>query len=85
MMSSYIRRIRELGPLMGDVLVSVCGCFALKRGFRLLAIEKNESDTAEPVRTPGTPREHLAGIGVAFLLLAFVTSEAAATVVALRH
>lgn len=65
--------------------MSACGCFALMRGFRLLAIEKNESDTAEPGRTPGAPREHLAGIGAALLLLAFVTSEAAATVVALRH
>ena len=85
MMSSYIRRIRKLGPLMGDIVASATGCFTLMRGFRLLAIEKNESDTAEPGRTPGAPREHLAGIGAALLLLAFVTSEAAATVVALRH
>jgi hypothetical protein len=55
------------------------------RGFRLVAIKKNESDMAEPVRAAGTPREQLAGIGAALFLLAFVASEAAAAVVALRH
>ena len=85
MMSSYIRRIRELGQLIGDILVSATGCFALMRGFRLVAIKKNESDAAEPVHASGTPREQLAGIGAALFLLAFVASEAAAAVVALRH
>jgi hypothetical protein len=55
------------------------------RGFRLVAMKKNESDTAEPVRAAGTPRGQLAGIGAALFLLAFVASEAAAAVVALRH
>ncbi|MGB8028513.1 MAG: hypothetical protein WCF30_02510 [Terracidiphilus sp.] len=85
MMSSYIRRIHKLGPLMGDVLVSACGCFALMRGFRLVTKERNESDTAASDRAAGTPREQLAGIGAALFLLAFVASEAAAAVIALRH
>ena len=85
MMSSYIRRIRKLGPLMGEIVVSATGCFAWMRGFRLVAIKKNESDMAEPVRAAGTPRGQLAGIGAALFLLAFVASEAAAAVVALRH
>jgi len=70
---------------MGDVLVSAYGCFALMRGFRLVAIEKNHSDKAESVRAAGTPREQVAGIGAALFLLAFVASEAVATVVALRR
>ena len=85
MMSSYIRRIRKLGPLMGDIVVSASGCFALIRGFRLATIEKNESDMAASVRAAGPPSEQLAGIGATLFLPAFVSSEAAAAVVALRH
>jgi hypothetical protein len=55
------------------------------RGFRLLAIEENGSVTAGSIRAAGTPRKQLAGIGAALFLLAFVASEAAATIVALRR
>ena len=65
-MSSFIRRICRFGPLMRDMVVSATGCFALMRGFRLVA-------------------SPMAGIGAALFLLAFVASEAAATVVALHR
>jgi hypothetical protein len=85
MMSRFIRRMLKFGPFMGDLAVSAAGCFALMRGFRLLAIEEKGSGTAGSVRAAGTPRKQLAGIGAALFLLAFVASEAAATVVALRR
>ena len=84
-MSRFIRRMLKLGPFMGDLAVSAAGCFALMRGFRLLAIEEEGSDTAGSVRAAGTPRKQLAGIGAALFLLAFVASEAAATFVAVRR
>jgi hypothetical protein len=40
------------------------------RGFRLAAIEKNDSDTAGSVRAAGAPSEQLASIGSALFLLA---------------
>ena len=85
MMSRFMRRILNLGSLMGDLAVSATGCFALMRGFRLLAIGENGSDTTGSASPAGTPRKHLAGIGAALFLLAFVASEAAATIVALRR
>ena len=85
MMNRFMRRILKLGPFMGDLAVSAAGCFALTRGIRPLAIEKEGSDTAGSVRAAGTPRKQLAGIGAALFLLAFVASEAAATIVALRR
>ena len=84
-MSPFMRRILKLGPFMGNMAVSAAGCFALMRGFRLLAAEEKGSGTAGSVRAAGTPRKQLAGIGAALFLLAFVASEAAATVVALRR
>jgi len=84
-MSRFIRRMLKFGPFMGDLAVSAAGCFALMRGFRLLTIEEKGSGTAGSVRAAGTPRKQLAGIGAALFLLAFVASEAAATVVALRR
>jgi len=85
MMNRFMRRILKLGPFMGDLAVSAAGCFALTRGIRLLAIEEEGSDTARSVRAAGTPHRQLAGIGAALFLLAFVVSEAAATIVAFRR
>ena len=84
-MSRFMRRILKLGPIMGDVALSSVGCFAMMRGFRLLAGGEKGSDTTGSARAAGTPRKHLAGIGAALFLLAFVASEAAATIVALRR
>jgi len=85
MMSHFLGRMLKLGPFMGDLAVSATGCFTLTRGFRLLAIKEKGSNTAGSVRDAGTPRKQLAGIGAALFLLAFVASEAAATIVALRR
>jgi hypothetical protein len=85
MMSHFVRRMLKLGSFMGDLAASATGCFALTRGFRLLAIEEKGSDTASSVRAAGTPGKQMAGIGAALFLLAFVASEAAATIVALRR
>jgi len=85
MMNGHKRRILKLGLLIGDLVVCANGCFALVRIFRRVAIEKDESDTTASVRTASTPRKAFAGIGAALFLLAFVASEAAATIVALRR
>ena len=85
MMNSFARRILKFPPLLLDLAVSATGSFALMRGFCPGAIGENGSDTAGSYRAAGTPRKQLAGIGAALFLLAFVASEAAAAVVALRH
>ena len=84
-MNSFARSILKFPPLLLDLAVSATGSFALMRGFRLAAIEEKGSDTAACDRVAGTPSKQLAGIGAALFLLAFVASEAAATIVALRR
>jgi hypothetical protein len=85
MNSSYIRRILQLGPLMQDLAVSAPGCFVFMRGFRAVAMEQRSSDTRSSMRVDGRSGKPLAGFGAAAFLLAFVASEAAATVVALHR
>jgi hypothetical protein len=48
MMSSHIRRILKLGLLIGDMMVSATGGFALMRGFRLLATEEKDRTRRVP-------------------------------------
>jgi hypothetical protein len=55
------------------------------RSFRIVAIEKNELETAGPVRAAGRPHRPFVGIGAALFLLLFVVSEAAATIVVLQR
>jgi hypothetical protein len=85
MMSRFVRRILDLGPLMRDLFVSAAGCFVFTRGFRLAAMEKEGSDTVASIRAAGTSRKPLAGIGAALFLLGFIASEALVTIQALRH
>ena len=85
MMSSFMRRILKLGLLMGDMAVSAAGCFVFMRGFRVVAMGQEGPDTRSSMRADGRSTKPLAGIGAALFLLAFVASEAAATIVALRH
>ena len=85
MMSSHIRRILNLGLLMGDMAVSAAGYFVFVRGFRVVAMGQERPDARSSMRADGRPTKPLAGIGAALFLLAFVASEAAATVVSLRR
>jgi hypothetical protein len=85
-MSNYIlRRIASLGPVMGDLVASAAACFVFTRGFRLVAMDEEDSDTESPVHGKGTSPKLLAGIGAAIFLLVFIASEALAAVVALRR
>ena len=84
-MSSHIRRILNLGLLMGDMAVSAAGCFVFMRGFWVVAMRQERLDARSSMRADNRSTEPLAGIGAALFLLAFVASEAVATVVSLRR
>ena len=85
MTSRTLRLISKLGPLMRDLVGSTTGSFVFTCGFRLIAIDEVGSNTEAAVRTVSRSQKSLAGIGAALFLLAFVTSEALATAVALRR
>jgi len=85
MMSHLLRRMLKLGPFMGDLAVSVTGCFVFMRGFRAVAMGPERPDARSSMRADGKSTKPLEGIGAALFLLAFVASEAAATIVALRR
>jgi hypothetical protein len=79
-MSSFGRRVSEPGSFMGDLVLSAAGCFVFMRGFRLVAMRNEGSDTGSSMRAAGRSTKPLAGIGAALFLLAFVASEALATI-----
>ena len=85
MISRFLRPISTLGLSVGNLVASATGCFVFTRGFRLVARNEEESHSALPVHDNDGPSKPLAGIGAAFLLLTFISSEAVATVLALRR
>jgi hypothetical protein len=85
MMNRSARRILNLGSLLWDLCVSSAGCFVFTRGFRSFAMEKEGSVMGARIRAVGPVRKTLEGNGAALLLLAFVMTEALATIRALGH
>jgi hypothetical protein len=85
MKNNFLGRIAELGLYIGGMVVSAAGCFVFMRGFRLVATGKEEAATRSSIRAPRMYRKPLVGVGAALFLLVFITSEALATVRALRH
>jgi len=84
-MSSHIRRILKPRLLMGDKAVCATGTFASMRSLRMVAMGHERPDARSSMRADGRSTKPFAGIGAALFLLAFVASEAAATIVALRR
>ena len=85
MMNSFPGCILKLRPLSRDLFVSAAGSFAFTRCLRPIAIGKEGSETGSSICVAGRSRKPLAGIGAALFLLAFVTSEALATMRALSR
>ena len=84
MTSSILRSASRLGLPIGSLIAAATGCFVFTRGFRLVAMNEEESHSALPILHKDGHRKSMAGIGAALLLVAFISSEAVATVVALR-
>jgi hypothetical protein len=85
MMNHSVRRILNFGPLLWDLCASSVGCFVFTSGFRSFAMGNERSETGASIQAVGPAGKKLAGIGAALFLLAFVTTEALATVRALAH
>jgi hypothetical protein len=49
MMSRFICRLLKFQPLLWNLCAAAVGCFAFMRGFRLVALEKEESDAASSI------------------------------------
>jgi hypothetical protein len=85
MISRILRSASRLGLSLGNLVGATTGCFVFTRGFRLVAMNEEESHSALPILHNDGHRKSMAGIGAALLLLAFISSEAVATVVALHR
>jgi len=85
MTNTFVRRISKRSQPLWDLVVSSVGGCAFIGGLRPLAIRKDGSGTRSFSRIDGSPRKPLAGIGAALFLLAFVASEALATISAFRR
>ena len=85
MISSFSCPISKLGLLLSGLIASDSGRVVFARGLPLNAMSEKKSHSTLPLRhNDGSPKS-LAGIGAALLLLVFISSEALATVLALRH
>lgn len=85
MMNNSVRRILKLASPIVDLAVTATGCFVFTRGFRLVALDEEESNTEPPMRVHGRATKLLPGVGPALFLLAFIVSEALTAIGALRH
>ena len=83
MMSSILRPISRFGLFLSNLIASATGCFLFTPGFRMVAMNGEESRSALPMRDKDGHPKSMAGIGAALLLVAFISSEAVATVLAL--
>jgi hypothetical protein len=70
---------------MGNLAASAIGCFIFTPGFRLVAMDEKGSDADSSKRADGRSPSLSMGIGAAIFLMVFITSEALATIAALRH
>lgn len=85
MMNTFVRRISKRFHTLWDLIMSAVGGFALVGGPGLFTTGKEGSDTAASTRVAAPSRKSLLGTGAAVFLLAFITSEALATIGAFCH
>lgn len=84
-MSHFLHRISNLGPEMENLVAAAIGCFVFKPDFRLVATGEKELERKSPVGADARSSALSIGIGAAIILMVFITSEALATIVVLRH
>ena len=84
-MSQLLHRTLKVGLTMGYLVASASGCFVFTRGFQLIAKDGEELETGSPSRVIGRSLKQWAGMDAAFFLMAFITSEALMTIMALRR
>jgi hypothetical protein len=85
MISHILGRISKLGPIMGSLVTSAVGCFVVRPGFRLGAMDEEGLDREVPGLADGRSLGLSIGIGAAIFLMVFIASEALATIAALRR
>jgi hypothetical protein len=85
MISHLLRSTRKVGLIIRYLVASATGCFVFTRGFQLIAKDGEESDMGLPSRVVGRSPKLWAGMDGALFLMAFITSEALMTIMALRR
>jgi len=87
MMSHFLRlrRILRFGPIMGYLIASAFGSFAFTGGFKLIAKDGEELDVESPSLVVGRSPKLWVGMDAALFLMAFITSEALMTILALHR
>ena len=80
MINTFARRTsKRLRPLW-DLMISAVGGFAFIGGLSPFAIGNSESSAASSTHAAVASRGALAGVGAELFLLAFIASEALATI-----
>jgi alpha-D-ribose 1-methylphosphonate 5-triphosphate synthase subunit PhnI len=85
MANRFVGRILKLGLLMNSLLSIEARSFVFTRGFRLVAIREERTNSLASICVDRALRKPLASTGVALFLLAFITNEALVMIRALCH
>jgi hypothetical protein len=85
MTNTFVRHISKYSQPLWDLVLSVIGGFAFIGRLGTLAKGEDGFGTGFSPGVDVTPRKPLPGLGAALFLLAFVASEALATIGAFRH
>jgi hypothetical protein len=85
MISHLLRSTRKVGLIIRYLVASTAGCFVFARGFQLIAKDGEGADKGLPSRVVGRSPKLWAGMDAALFLMAFITSEALMTIMALRR
>ena len=85
MKSHLLRSTRKTDLNMGYLAASATGCFVFTRGFQLIAMDGEGSNMGWPSRVVPRSPKLWAGTDAALFLMAFITSEALMTIMALRR
>ena len=85
MTNRLIRRMLELGSLLGDMVMSGAGCLLVAHGFREVAMVYERPEATPSLRANTRSMRRFDEFGAALLLLAFITHEAAAMILAFHR
>lgn len=77
--------ISKFGMAVGSLIASGAGCLVFTDGFRLVVRNETGSDAESSKGVEGKSQRRPAGIGAGAFLLAYVASEAMATIAALHR
>ncbi len=85
MISTFTRRVSNLGSFTKDLVMAAAGCFLFMPAFCMVTADSDGSASLSSGRSAHAFAEPATEVGAALFLLSFIASEAIATIRVLGH